>query len=159
MSANICIGSTVYGKSGNPLIVDRIDGDILHIGDRKVHKSAIVRIDPPSPRLAVEHSPGRIEVDLDRLSLDYRPSIATPEWKPTKSVKPYEQLSKLYIDIETTGLNPEIDRVLMVGIMNETGVKTIITDPDERVCDSLEMNHGIQSVNNSPRLASRHEAS
>ena len=32
MSVNICNGSTVYGKSGNPLVVDRIDGDILHIG-------------------------------------------------------------------------------------------------------------------------------
>jgi DNA polymerase, archaea type len=133
MSASICIGSTVYGKSGHPLIVDRIDGDILHIANRKIHRSAIVRVEPPSPRLAVEHSPGRIEVDLNRLSLDYRPSVITPEWEPTNSVKPYEQLTKLYIDIETTGLNPEIDRVLMVGITNETGIKTIITDPDERV--------------------------
>ena len=122
MSVNICIGSTVYGISGNPLIVDRLDGDILHIGDRKVHKSAIVRIDPPSPRLAVERSPGRIEVNLDRLSLDYHPSVTTPSWEPTTSVKPYEQLTKLYLDIETTGLDPLVDRVLMVGLMSETGV-------------------------------------
>jgi DNA polymerase, archaea type len=133
MSASICIGSTVYGKSAQPLLVDRLDGEILHIGDRKIHRSAILRVDPPSPRLAVEHSPGRIEVDLDRLSLDYRPSIITPSWEPTTSVKPYEQLTKLYLDIETTGLDPTVDRVLMVGLMSETGVKTIITDPDERV--------------------------
>jgi DNA polymerase, archaea type len=133
MSVNICIGSTVYGKSGQPLTVDRIDGDILHIADRRVHRSAILRIDPPSPRLAVKHSPGRIEVNLDRLSLDYRPTVTTPAWAPTTSVKPYDQLTKLYLDIETTGLDPLVDRVLMVGLMSETGVKTIITDPDERV--------------------------
>jgi DNA polymerase, archaea type len=131
----------VYGKSGQPLTVDRIDGDILHIADRKIHRSAILRVDPPSPRLAVEHLPGRIEVNLDRLSLDYRPTINTPSWTPTTSVKPYEELTKLYIDIETTGLDPLVERearhqggrVLMVGLMSETGVKTIITDPDERV--------------------------
>jgi DNA polymerase, archaea type len=133
MSVNICIGSTVYGKSGHPLKVDRVEGDILHIAERRVHRSAILRVEPPSPRLAVEHSPGRIEVNLDRLSLDYQPTVNTPSWTPTTSVKPYEQLTKLYIDIETTGLDPLVDRVLMVGLMPETGVKTIITDPDERV--------------------------
>lgn len=133
MSVNICIGATVYGKSGHPLIVDRIDGDILHIADRRVHRSAILRVDPPSPRLAVKRLPGRIEVDLNRLSLDYRPTVTTPAWAPTTSVKPYDRLTKLYLDIETTGLDPLIDRVLMVGLMSEAGVKTIITDSDERV--------------------------
>jgi DNA polymerase, archaea type len=141
MSVNICIGSTVYGKSGNPLIVDRLDGDILHIGERKVHKSAIFRIDQPSPRLAVERSPGRIEVNLDRLSLDYCPTVTTPSWEPTTSVKPYEELTKLYLDIETTGLIPELDRVLMVGMMSQTGEKTIITDPDERVILTHTINY------------------
>ena len=145
MNVSICIGSTVYGKSGQPLLVDRLDGDILHIGDRKIHRSAIVRIDSPSPRLAVERSPGRIEVNLDRLSLDYCPTVTTPSWEPTTSVKPYEQLTKLYIDIETTGLDPLVDRVLMVGMMNESGLKTIITDPDEcliltRTIDYLKAN-------------------
>jgi DNA polymerase, archaea type len=133
MSVNICIGSTVYGKSGQPLIVDRIDGDILHIGERKIHRSAILRIDPPSPRLAVVRKSGRIEVDIDKLDLDYQPTVTTPSWAPTTSVKPYEELTKLYIDIETTGLDSQIDRVLMVGLMDESGTKTIVTDPDEQV--------------------------
>jgi DNA polymerase elongation subunit (family B) len=119
--------------SGQPLIVDRLDGDILHIGDRRIHRSAILRVDPPSPRLAIDRRPGRIEVDIDRLSLDYQPTVTTPSWEPTTSVKPYEQLTKLYIDIETTGLDPLVDRVLMVGLMSEAGEKVIITDPDEKV--------------------------
>jgi DNA polymerase, archaea type len=141
MNVNICVGASVYGKSGQPLVVDSIDGDILHIGDRKIHKSVIVRVDHPSPRQAVKRSPGRIEVDLDRLSLDYRPTVTTPSWAPTTSVKPYEQLTKLYLDIETTGLDPLVDRVLMVGLMSETGVKTIITDPDERVILTLTIDY------------------
>jgi DNA polymerase elongation subunit (family B) len=132
-NANILIGSTVYGKSGIPLVVTSIDGDILHIGDRKVHMSVILRVDPPSPRLAIERKPGRIEVNIDRLSLEYQPTVTTPSWEPTTSVKPYEQLTKLYLDIETTGLDPLVDRVLMVGLMSQAGEKVIITDPDEKV--------------------------
>ena len=94
---------------------------------------------PIDPRLALAHVNGRIEVNLDKLDLNYRPSVQTPSWSPTISVKPYEQLAKLYLDIETTGLHPEVDRVLMVGMMSESGVKTIITDPDEKVLLSQTM--------------------
>jgi DNA polymerase, archaea type len=137
---DIKIGSIVYGKGGvgNPVVA--IDKDMLTIntpnGLRLVNVSKILRVEnpsPSSPRDAISRSPGRIEVDIDRLSLDYQPSIATPSWEPTTSVKPYEQLTKFYLDIETTGLDPLVDRVLMVGLMSQTGEKVIITDPDERV--------------------------
>ena len=72
-----------------------------------------------------------MNVDLDRLSLDFQPLTSIPQWEPTARVKPYESLSKVYIDIETTGLNPSVDRVLMVGLLLD-GATTIITDPDER---------------------------
>jgi DNA polymerase, archaea type len=127
------IGATVYSKKGTRATVMSVDGDSIGImtnaGIRVVNASSLVT----NPRDAVFHKPGRIEVDLDRLSLDYRPSITTPSWEPTTSVKPYEQLTKLYLDIETTGLDPLVDRVLMVGLMSGTGEKVIITDPDEKV--------------------------
>jgi DNA polymerase, archaea type len=130
---SIEIGSTVYSKKGTRATVMSVDGDSIGImtnaGIRLVNASSLVT----NPRDAVVHKPGRIEVDLDRLSLDYRPSVITPSWEPTTSVKPYEELTKLYLDIETTGLDPLVDRVLMVGLMSETGVKTIVTDPDEKV--------------------------
>jgi DNA polymerase, archaea type len=112
-------------------------GIMTNAGIRLVNASSLVT----NPRDAVVHKPGRIEVDIDRLSLDYRPSVITPSWEPTTSVKPYEQLTKLYLDIETTGLDPTVDRVLMVGVMSETGVKTIITDPDERVILTNTIEH------------------
>jgi DNA polymerase, archaea type len=121
-------------KSGKQFEVLGIKGDgyIIQTGDKpKLFDRSFFK--PLDPRLATFHSKGRIEVDLDRLSLDYRPTVTTPSWKPTTSVKPYEQLTKLYIDIETTGLDSKVDRVLMVGIMSETGVKVIITHPDEVV--------------------------
>jgi DNA polymerase, archaea type len=133
MMNGLKIGSTVYSKKGTRATVMSVSGDCIGImtnaGIRLVNITSLVT----NPRDAVVHKPGRIDVDLDRLSLDYRPSINTPSWEPTTSVKPYEQLTKLYIDIETTGLDPLVDRVLMVGLMSQTGEKVIITDPDERV--------------------------
>jgi DNA polymerase, archaea type len=145
----IKIGSTVYSKKGTRATVMSVSGDSIGImtnaGIRLVNITSLVT----NPRDAVVHSPGRIEVDLDRLSLDYRPSVITPSWEPTTSVKPYEQLTKLYLDIETTGLDPTVERearhqggrVLMVGLMSEAGVKTIITDPDERMILTRSIEH------------------
>jgi DNA polymerase, archaea type len=136
---DIKIGVIVYGKGGVGNPVTAIDNDMLTIdtpnGLRLVNISKILRVENPTtnPRDAISHLPGRIEVNLDRLSLEYQPTVTTPSWEPTTSVKPYEELTKLYLDIETTGLDPLVDRVLMVGLMSETGVKTIITDPDEKV--------------------------
>jgi uncharacterized protein YprB with RNaseH-like and TPR domain len=105
------------GRSGDGKTIDRVDGDILHSGDVKLHRSGVARVIQPSPRKAIVHQPGCIEVDLDRLALSYQPTVTTPSWIPSANVKPYEELTKLYLDIETTGLNPEIDRVLMVGVI------------------------------------------
>ena len=43
----ITIGSTIIGKSGKKLIVDRIDGDILYSGKLKIKTSAVVRVISP----------------------------------------------------------------------------------------------------------------
>jgi hypothetical protein len=90
--SGIKIGSTVYSKKGTRATVMSVDGDSVGImtnaGIRLVNITSLIT----NPRDAVIHSPGRIEVDLDRLSLDYRPSVITPSWEPSTSVKPYEGL-------------------------------------------------------------------
>jgi hypothetical protein len=43
----IKIGSTIIGKSGKKLIVDRIEGDTVYSGDLKILASAVVRVIPP----------------------------------------------------------------------------------------------------------------
>jgi DNA polymerase elongation subunit (family B) len=87
---------------------------------------------PDNPRNACTVQDGKVEVDLDKLSLDYRSEIAIPSWQPSTQLKPYESLSKLYLDIETSGLDPECDRVLMVGFLDEAGNQTILTNQDEK---------------------------
>jgi DNA polymerase, archaea type len=120
--------------SGRQFEVLAIDGNSFIVqtdkGLRKFDRSKFVSV---NPRECISHLKGRVEVDIDKLNLNYLPSVQTPSWSPSTSIKPYEQLTKLYIDIETTGLHPETDRILMVGLMDEKGVKTIVTDPDERV--------------------------
>jgi len=132
---NIVKGSLIVGKSGVRLeVVDLVNRQpIVNTanGLKAVSKAAIVSVTHPSPRNAVSIAGGRVNVDLDRLSLDFQPLTSIPQWKPTATVKPYESLSKLYIDIETTGLNPSVDRVLMVGLLLD-GETTIITDPNGR---------------------------
>jgi DNA polymerase elongation subunit (family B) len=121
-------------KNGKRFELVATQGDKLIVktrnGLRKFEKTMFF---PLNPRLAVSHLDGRVEIDLDRLDLSYVSSIKTPSWVPTTSVKPYQELSKIYFDIEATGLDASVDRVLMVGMMNEAGLKIVITDPDEKV--------------------------
>lgn len=53
--SKITIGSTIIGRSGKELIVDRLDGDIICCGETKVHSSAIVRVLPSQVGDKVEH--------------------------------------------------------------------------------------------------------
>jgi DNA polymerase, archaea type len=132
---DVVIGSIITGSAGKPKEVVKLSGDWLAIevdGQLvKVNKSSVISAIHPNPRNAVSIADGRVNVDLDKLSLDYQPLISIPQWNPTAALMPYESLSKIYIDIETTGLDPTIDRVLMVGLLLD-GETTIITDPDER---------------------------
>jgi DNA polymerase, archaea type len=129
-------GSIVSGKSGELLKVDFVEDDVLLIPTetkiRRIKKSAILKVIQPDPRKAIEHQPGRVNVELDRLALSYQSAVPIPTWEPTANLQPYEDLSKLYIDIETTGLDPKVDRVLMVGLMSSDGQHHIITGKDEQ---------------------------
>jgi hypothetical protein len=45
--AEITIGSTIIGKSGKKLIVDRVEGDTIYSGDLKILSSAVIEVIPP----------------------------------------------------------------------------------------------------------------
>jgi DNA polymerase, archaea type len=129
-------GSIVSGKSGELLEVDFVEDDVLLVPTetkiRRIKKSAILKVIQPDPRKAIEHQPGRVNVDLERLALTYQPSVPIPQWEPTANLPPYEALPKLYIDIETTGLDPKVDRALMVGLMGNDDHHIVITSQDEK---------------------------
>jgi DNA polymerase, archaea type len=129
----IVVGSIAIGKSGRQMIIDRVNGEILQSGDRRLHASGTIDVVQPDPRKAVTRTSARVEVNLDRLALSYQPAVPIPPWEPKTELQPYESLSKLYIDIETTGLDPKVDRVLMVGLMDNHGHHHIFTGTDEKV--------------------------
>jgi uncharacterized protein YprB with RNaseH-like and TPR domain len=136
-SKEIVPGSIIFGVKNIPLKVSEVLDNVIHItteiGIRQLNKSAVLKVIPPNPREAIVHAPGRMNVDLDRLALSYEPSIPVPSWESTADMNSYESLSKLYVDIETTGLDPQVDRVLMVGLMDNQGNHHIISNQDEKV--------------------------
>lgn len=87
-----------------------------------------------NPLNALKCESGKIEVDLEKIDLDYTPSETTPipDWKPDSKLPDYASINKCYLDIETTGLDPNSDRVIMVGLMDEKGNKQCISNPDEK---------------------------
>lgn len=57
-----------------------------------------------------------IKVDEKLLKLYDKSSKKIPDWKPTRDLKPFNEVKKLFIDIETSGLNPEKDRIFYIGL-------------------------------------------
>ena len=87
-----------------------------------------------SPRQAIIHQAGKIEVDESKLDLDWEPERKPQAWEPKRIVKPWSDLSKLYLDIETTGLSPQSERVIMIGVVTEKDGQAetqCFTNPDE----------------------------
>ncbi|MBD2181033.1 ribonuclease H-like domain-containing protein [Planktothrix sp. FACHB-1355] len=83
------------------------------------------------------------EPALDIFYTDNTPKI---EWKPEVSLKPYDQLTKVVLDIETTGLDKERDRIIAIGCMTESGNTQIFMQLDEALLLQEFLDY-LQSVN------------
>lgn len=136
----IKVGATVVTYSDRKFVIQTVEGNqFIAIGENGrltiLDRLNIKTANNPTthPRHTVGIKNGVMAVDLDMLDLDYEPTVNYPSWEPTTQVAAYESLSKFYIDIETTGLDPQVDRVLMVGLRSETGEVTIVTDLDEQL--------------------------
>jgi len=88
---------------------------------------------PINPRDCVKSSTTKIEVDLDKLDLSYQPEQEIQSWEPTKKLTAYSTKSKVYLDIETTGLDSRTNRVIMVGLKTHQGEVTIFDDEKEHI--------------------------
>lgn len=92
-------------------------------------------LSPEQAKNRIEVKDSQLYIDPDYLNLNYKKQYDLQDWQPETEIKPYEELVKLYIDIECTGLDKEIERVLYVGLMldykGETEVH-IIKDRDEK---------------------------
>jgi DNA polymerase elongation subunit (family B) len=99
------------------VIIQPIDGDVKADDNRKVCKIV----------------DGNVIVDENKLKIFDRTSKLIPDWKPTKTLKPFKDVYKTYIDIETLGLDPEKDRIIYIGLKcSITGKYFLITDKDEK---------------------------
>ena len=84
MDSQIAIGSIVYGKGGIGSQVVGFNNDdastpiiLTKNGFKTVNRAKILRVETPllaNPRDAVSIDNSRVEVDLDKLDLDYQPT-------------------------------------------------------------------------------------
>ena len=94
-----------------------------------------------------------IWVDSSKLDLGYIPQPTQPVNELPQQLRDYASIPKLYIDIETTGLDPLTNRVTMFGVRNQLGENFIFTDADE---DKL-LRDAIEFINTSkPELIFMH---
>jgi DNA polymerase, archaea type len=70
-------------------------------------------------------------VDDSKIDLTYFPPSTEPVDSLPRHIRPYVEVTKAYLDIETTGLDPAVDRITMIGIRNQLGENQIFTDIDE----------------------------
>jgi DNA polymerase, archaea type len=68
---------------------------------------------------------------IQKIDLDYLPPATELVNTLPQTITAYCDVTKAYLDIETTGLDPEVDRVTMIGIRNQLGENQIFTDIDE----------------------------
>lgn len=56
-----------------------------------------------------------------------------PDYKPSKKLKPYSQLKKVYFDIETTGLDTQNDKIIMIGLLDDNNNTTILNGEEKEI--------------------------
>jgi DNA polymerase, archaea type len=72
-----------------------------------------------------------IKIDDSDIDLDCEPVKLTYKYEPRVNLTPYEDLSKIYIDIETSGLDPKTCRIYMVGFWDTKLDDWVVFKEDE----------------------------
>lgn len=70
-------------------------------------------------------------VESDKLDIFYTDPLPRQQWKPVNTLKPYNELKKLILDIETSGLDSKSDRIFAIGCLQELNQRTVFMDEDE----------------------------
>ncbi len=86
----------------------------------------------------------RTEVKIDETKIDLFDQYDRPifEWKPSVNLTSFSELRQVYLDIETTGLDSQKNRVILIGMMFADGSYEIIEHDSEsimllKMCDIL----------------------
>jgi DNA polymerase, archaea type len=70
-------------------------------------------------------------VDDSKIDLNYLPPATDRVDSLPQTIRAYSDVSKAYLDIETTGLDPSIDQITFIGIRDHLGADFTVTDIDE----------------------------
>lgn len=67
-------------------------------------------------------------IEINEDLLDIFDVCTTPilEWEPKAEIKPWKEVKGLYLDIETSGLDPEVDKIELIGLIDHKGNHQII---------------------------------
>lgn len=93
----------------------------------------------------------RIDINEDLLNIYMYDDEPIREWQSSVQLKPYDEISKIYFDIEThsddeedpkASLKPEKSRIILIGVMDENGKIGIID------CEKVGEAYGIMSFLN-----------
>ncbi|GCL36016.1 hypothetical protein SR1949_11160 [Sphaerospermopsis reniformis] len=79
----------------------------------------------------IAKSGNQITVAEDKLNIFYTDNTVYRSWQPLQTIKPYNALKQMVIDIETSGLIPSKDRIFAIGCMNELGEYFVFMDENE----------------------------
>ena len=84
----------------------------------------------------VKNFAGELVIFEQDLDLNYKPVNKIPSWVPSQEVDSYEKKFKVYLDIETTGLDPQNCKIIMIGLRflgeNNHYINGIYCDLDEK---------------------------
>ncbi|MBE9020491.1 ribonuclease H-like domain-containing protein, partial [Chroococcidiopsidales cyanobacterium LEGE 13417] len=82
-------------------------------------------------RNLVNRSKGKIVVNENELDIFYTDCSPRDRWEPDRELMPYNQLRQIVIDIETSGLSSQTERIYAIGCMDENWQATIFMELDE----------------------------
>ena len=71
-------------------------------------------------RKAITLTKTRVNCDETKLDIFSSTNIPIKEYSPNTNLTPYNDIKRLYIDIETLGLNPLQDRIISIGVTLHT---------------------------------------
>ncbi|MFQ4144001.1 3'-5' exonuclease [Chlorogloeopsis sp. ULAP02] len=89
----------------------------------------------------MKKSRGGIVVDEEKLNIYWKDPSPIKPWQPKIKLKPYQELSQLFLDIETAGINPFESRIYAIGCMDSKGYSTIFMDISEAKILTKFINH------------------
>lgn len=84
-------------------------------------------------RMATKIVNDAVVCDESKLDIFSNTNITIPEYQPSGNLQPYEEIKKLYLDIETLGLDGKKDRAIMIGLKDEKGKHYIFWNVDEKI--------------------------